>query len=448
MTIRKSKCLCQERANRVVDLTPWFYPMVHLCESDCNPSNDIEKAMSLELCLDLVQNLSQIGWSLVCLDAKAICKNNNEELIDDDLEDIVSFLTNHNDWGAMIQEIFEAQYTEDAGKCDIMNFRASESGAPGSSDVEPKWSWEISTDNAIMLHEKKDSSLRSNASLPLDSAVAKRLSTWARLLHVVEVAISRALQLPIGILVDEDHLSNPIMQTTECGMRANDCIDLLRAFYYHPVPSIGEKSFRKTLGSSPHTDWGSFTIVYQDSVGGLQTFCEFCQSWTDVLPQKDTTAQSRFVHFVVHVSDMASLAINRALNLRMDKGSNLSAQNSESSGAPYFPSPLHRVVSPTEQPRVSLVYFGYPPGFLSISEIAEQLQDWIGMISDQARYQLNTPKPCSLYDKYYLLKNQSAQMTDGGELGNLAARDCFESIMNQTARSILKKKWKQVERKV
>jgi isopenicillin N synthase-like dioxygenase len=36
------------------------------------------------------------------------------------------------------------------------------------------------------------------------------------------------------------------------------------------------------LGSSPHTDWGTLTVVWQDNKRGLQTHCDACNVWLDV----------------------------------------------------------------------------------------------------------------------------------------------------------------------
>eukprot|EP00554_Chaetoceros_debilis_P010665 CAMPEP_0194109020 /NCGR_PEP_ID=MMETSP0150-20130528/8623_1 /TAXON_ID=122233 /ORGANISM="Chaetoceros debilis, Strain MM31A-1" /LENGTH=69 /DNA_ID=CAMNT_0038797877 /DNA_START=33 /DNA_END=239 /DNA_ORIENTATION=+ len=57
-------------------------------------------------------------------------------------------------------------------------------------------------------------------------------------------------------------------------------MDLLRVFRYDAMTNARQQYAH--LGSSPHTDWGSLTVVWQDSMGGLQIYCHDCDKWNDV----------------------------------------------------------------------------------------------------------------------------------------------------------------------
>lgn len=68
--------------------------------------------------------------------------------------------------------------------------------------------------------------------------------------------------------------------------RDNDSI--LRLNYYPPC-----KQPNHTLGTGPHTDPTSLTILYQDHVGGLQVFVE--NQWRSIAPKPQS--------FVVNIGD-------------------------------------------------------------------------------------------------------------------------------------------------
>ncbi|KAJ1534019.1 hypothetical protein HK096_004452, partial [Nowakowskiella sp. JEL0078] len=75
---------------------------------------------------------------------------------------------------------------------------------------------------------------------------------------------------------------------------------------------------KNIIGSSPHTDWGFFTVILQENgVNGLQIFDESENTWIDIPPKVGT--------LVVHVGDFLSLLTNGK-----------------------FKSPLHRVITPQE----------------------------------------------------------------------------------------------------
>ena len=50
-------------------------------------------------------------------------------------------------------------------------------------------------------------------------------------------------------------------------------LDLLCIFHYFSEKQLEtEGLLNPALGSNQHTDWGSLTVIWQDSVGGLQTY--------------------------------------------------------------------------------------------------------------------------------------------------------------------------------
>jgi isopenicillin N synthase-like dioxygenase len=81
------------------------------------------------------------------------------------------------------------------------------------------------------------------------------------------------------------------------------------------------------LGSSPHTDWGLLTVILQNEISGLQFY--YNENWIDVPNIPDS--------LIINIGDYFSL---------VTKG--------------YYHSPIHRVLCPTKQDRLSFVYFYYP----------------------------------------------------------------------------------------
>ena len=110
-------------------------------------------------------------------------------------------------------------------------------------------------------------------------------------------------------------------------------ISLMRLFHYYPT---GKTLEDKTLGSSPHTDWGLLTVISDNSVSGLQILYE--NEWVDVTVPATSESESSNV-FVVNAGDC------------------LAALSSH-----IYRSPVHRVLSPSidESDRYSAVYFFYP----------------------------------------------------------------------------------------
>lgn len=96
--------------------------------------------------------------------------------------------------------------------------------------------------------------------------------------------------------------------------------------YYPPVgpATAGEQQW----GFSPHTDYGSFTILLQDDHGGLQAENSDGQ-WIDVPPIPGT--------FVVNVGDLLERWTNN-----------------------FYVSTLHRAINLKPEPRISNSFFVYP----------------------------------------------------------------------------------------
>ncbi|GKZ01315.1 hypothetical protein MPSEU_001082500 [Mayamaea pseudoterrestris] len=441
-------------ANQVVDLTHWFTLPHSKINSRSNNSHDTwQETASEELCQQLLQNLYATGWSLVCIDSSRLCRR--DSACDDDSHDNNdddSVLLHPFDWTSMMREMFKEEIIQQPASDMSLTFRSFESGASGTATVEPKLSWEMTMANAAALCDANISSSSKT------SLVQRRMKTWTKLLHAVAASVRRALQLPGGLLLDEED---------DGDYKPSSCTDLLRAFYYHPVASDSDGSNNTaTFGSSPHTDWGSFTVVYQDeTIGGLQTYCRRCGEWINVptiaelnhaARPSDAAAASTFVRFVVHIGDITSLAIHQALLLENAATNALAtslAADRNDTTTPFacFPSPLHRVVSPTTEARVSLVYFAYPPSYRSIREVAERLAlaNWIANVSQHVPLQKSQPVS---YQDYYLLQNQSAEASmdatncDEDNAAAVSATAEFERIVDLPVGSILQDKWRQVQR--
>lgn len=127
-------------------------------------------------------------------------------------------------------------------------------------------------------------------------------------------------------------------KTTNIMVAGGAEISVLRLFHYFPLlsPLVQEalahsehrgRSQDRILGSSPHTDWGLLTIILQNSVTGLQYRKQ--NAWIDVpyIPGS----------LIFNCGDYFSLATQGD-----------------------YHSPVHRVLSPQTQERLSFVYFFYP----------------------------------------------------------------------------------------
>jgi isopenicillin N synthase-like dioxygenase len=168
------------------------------------------------------------------------------------------------------------------------------------------------------------------------------------------------------------------------------------------------------MGSSPHTDWGSWTVVWQDDVGGLQTYCHAHEEWVNVAASPLEASRATFV---VHVGDVTSLAMGHA---------------SSQSKKVAWPSPKHRVISPLESiPRASLVYFAYPPPGISLEDMEKAL-------GSETRGDVPAAIP---YNEYFVLRNQST-----GDVHAKLPEETYIDIRSRPLDRVFEEKWKQVQR--
>jgi hypothetical protein len=259
-----------------------------------------------------------------------------------------------------IESYFES-FNGDSEYGVIYRGRCSESGSSSTScQPEPKQSLEVQRcrDSSTQLHCAMD------------------------VLHSIALTVSRQLGIPENVLLYES--KSQVDCKSHQGCKCN--LDLMRVFLYDPC--------FPTLGSSPHTDWGSWTVVWQDSMGGLQTYCPIHDAYVDVTSpnaENGTLPSQTYDYFVLHVGDITSLAIGHIIG-RPDR----------------FPSPRHRVICPKESPRVSLVYFAYPPPSKTLMQIEDDLQS-LSLFEFKSTGHKTS---CVSYDSYFLLKDQNP----GGEV--------------------------------
>jgi isopenicillin N synthase-like dioxygenase len=142
-------------------------------------------------------------------------------------------------------------------------------------------------------------------------AAALRLDTAkkVKLAKILCRAFSLSLNLPEDFL--EDY---------------HDRMSCIHTFNYYPPlePELADKLW----GFSPHTDYGSFTILNQDSSGGLQAR-NAADEWIDVPPIPGA--------FVINIGDLMARWTNDV-----------------------YVSTLHRVMNRSRDPRLSLAFFATP----------------------------------------------------------------------------------------
>ena len=139
---------------------------------------------------------------------------------------------------------------------------------------------------------------------PAMEAATARMVALAR-------AMSRAFGLSLGL--PEDALE-----------RYHDRMGCIHSFNYYPPTTATQE---QAWGFSPHTDYGSFTILLQDESGGLQTR-NAAGDWVEVPPVPDT--------FVVNVGDLLARWTND-----------------------LYVSALHRVINRGTEARLSVSFFAY-----------------------------------------------------------------------------------------
>ncbi len=124
-------------------------------------------------------------------------------------------------------------------------------------------------------------------------------------------------------------------------------LSVLRFIHY---PSIEKKSDDKQIGAGAHTDYGCITILYQDTVGGLQVQDKQGE-WLDATPVENS--------FVINIGDM------------MARWSN-----------DRYTSTPHRVVNPSGAERYSMPFFVEPNFDTSIKALQGCFDD-----NNPAKYQ-------------------------------------------------------------
>ena len=236
--------------------------------------------------------------------------------------------------------------------------------------------------------------------------VDDNMAAWTDFMHKTATKVGHFLGLPKDLLAVDD---------------SSKTIDLLRVFRYDAVPrqdrcdNHSDKSTGLLFGSSPHTDWGSITIVWQDSVGGLQRYCPVhtnTENWVDVPPVKASCSSDLMLF--VHIGDFLSIA---------SKGKWLS--------------PRHRVVCPNETSRYSFVYFAYPKHGVTLSQAEKFLPLHNISLSDGGKKL--TARQCGHYS---LLQNQSKGDSSGCE----AEDTVYVSILDVPFDEVIARKWGQVQR--
>jgi len=202
----------------------------------------------------------------------------------------------------------------------------------------------------------------------------EELMTFFRDLIILSEALTRALSL--ALYQEEEWLGGV------CG-KGGERISLLRAFHYFPSSSLPPSiPPSRAVGSSPHTDWGLFTIILEEGggedveEGGLQIRRRRLQrqqeeegggegmeeefEWVGVRAAPGT--------LIVNCGDFLSLVSRRVLGgMEGRREGGMGDKEEEESGregregrAPFFQSPVHRVILAKEQHRTSLVFFYYP----------------------------------------------------------------------------------------
>ena len=349
----------------------------------------------------LIDNFTRHGWSPV----RIRCPSTKNQPGFDDTDSRLLLHQSPFEWKEQLVKLFvnPQSYENTPG----VTYRHAESGKPGT--IEPKESLEVQR-SVVPKDEKRD----------FTSSTEGKLLAFADLLHQVACTVRRTLGIPQNVLLLDD--------STASDSSTNRPVDLLRVFNYETVDPACS-----TLGSSEHTDWGSFTVVWQDSVGGLQTYCHACQKWVDVkatMPQEPETWD-----FVVHVGDLTSICVGSILEQR--KGISLTNTADATPGTVVWPSPRHRVVSPKEQRRLSLVYFAYPPMNASLKTMQERLKEWC------LKTLKATPSVRVPWDDYFILRNQSSSNQDKGDDD---PQSMYQRIERSPIKNVLEEKWSQVQR--
>lgn len=328
-----------------------------------------------------------------------------------------------------IRSLFsDASTTETTKRSSKLKYRSMESGGTEQA-IEPKESLELEL-SKLMETDDTDS-----------DTTYRQVKEWCESLSNIAHTVNSLLDIPPNtFLLNDDNHNNP--------QQTQQPLDLLRVFYYHAVPQNSnlrqQQQQQQQLGSSPHTDWGTWTVVWQDDCGGLETYCRHCQRWIAVPPTSSTTSTPNDTTWncIIHVGDMASLALGTDLpppsqsddfnnlpsNLPTEANSQQQQQHKQQLQI-LWPSPRHRVISPSHRDRTSLVYFAYPPPLCSMNEMKEVMM--------QQCYGYRLP-----LEEYYLLQNQSNEEKNAAA----TAASIYNKLQSLTIRDAIQAKWNQVQR--
>ena len=456
----------------------------------------------------LMQNFETYGWSSIRIRWNVDDDQESSRPAKSKIHSMSSaafdLLQQYRHWEQIHSELFHGHdlskvIREKEGSCSAGSLRyvPSESGASGTTIAETKVSWEFQRGTSSKIDDESSNIPTTSSSANNDekiNTVKCRLHAWTEILHNVIWHVMEELQLPKEKLIvqyndTDDTITSPNKDFSKS--EQNLCqqpLDLLRAFRYDPVSSVidsigtvphgdDDDHHEKTtasqpLGSSPHTDWGSWTVVWQDDTCPpcLQTYCYHCRKWNAVasvpLPtsnsKRDNDVQnSNMANFIVHVGDITSLCIRHTIQSGLVMKQSISSTLSPSNDTVrpdirnIWPSPRHRVISPLQQHRHSLVYFVYPPPDSTPALITDSLLDWC-----QAHYG-NSPVVDSNiripYEDYSLLCDQSAhaildtvrsrdevKLNYSSDTNHFSMR--WRDIQSIPMRNILQEKWQQVQR--
>jgi len=323
----------------------------------------------------------------------------------------------------LLESLFHWQTISTArNQAAVSVYRGGEGGESGnavSNTAEPKQSWEYS--RCICTRKRQQH--------PTDSF----LGQWSIAMHQISGVLASVLELPNGAIASRcnggfSHSSSTPSSSTRCNY------DLLRLFRYDPV---GDNAF--SLGSSEHTDWGTMTIVWQDSIGGLQIYCPKHGRYNHVVPL--TPSQGNIVDstipLFVHIGDFLSLV----------KGFNNTYDDF------IWPSPTHRVISPKKEARFSLVYFAYPEPQLSLAQAIESMQTLTNNNNNNqynnhaCNKSIQTDDNCTnLLKQLSLLSDQSTAATSD-HTSTDTVWDSYQHIYHMPfASEVIPNKWSQVQR--
>lgn len=315
------------------------------------------------------------------------------------------------------------------GEVATFRGRTAESGDE-QSNPEPKLSWEFCRCHSARTEEWKNDDVDRSHDVENDMSW-NHLSNWTNALHSVAAVVIKSIGISQQVVLNEkdcDCLSKSISRQNDSNLLQEKCnVDLLRCFRYDAISAddIGDQ-----LGSSSHTDWGSLTLVWQDDKGGLQTYCQTCEKWSDVAAPERRNSTSKTIHLFVHVGDFLSLATHGEGMAHL----------------PIWPSPRHRVICPTKQPdqseesqcRRSLVYFAYPPPNISLAAAQKVVEP---LIFD------DSCESTAVFQDYSLLHNQSQQQQadqlNGGSSTNF---ETYEKMRKRPFGEVIQEKWDQVQR--